>query len=380
MSAAGGLTVLVCDERPHGEQGVCASAGRLVEEDRRLRRGIHVSAQCRVNAATCMLSPVWSRTSARMATPLSCAANLTKPVARLVKRRRRNRVHRIARRKNDQGDGIPAHLTEAARQWVMLDIDGWPLPPGACLRTDPAPVIDEAIHALLPEPFHDAECFWQLSSSAGLRPWRAEGASLLLAVRGARQCLLAGVVPALRTIIDIAPFNAVQPHYIADPKIEGGDDPLPVRTGWRHGAVSEVTLPPLPDVADRRARTSPILQCQGRHGRLARREHRGRPGATWRWRRIGRLPSTSVGGIHAVRHPCDQGGDTERCEVHRGPASRDRGGTEAGSLSMSLGYLDEVYLQRIIDGAFHLIDNAAKSDTPTNLMTARRSSCRQGSA
>ena len=27
-----------------------------------------------------------------------------------------------------------------------------------------------------------------------------------------------------------------------------------------------------------------------------------------------------------------------------------------------MGYLDEVYLHRIIDGAFHLIDNAAKSD------------------
>ena len=26
------------------------------------------------------------------------------------------------------------------------------------------------------------------------------------------------------------------------------------------------------------------------------------------------------------------------------------------------GYLDEAYLHRIIDGAFHLIDNAARSD------------------
>ena len=44
------------------------------------------------------------------------------------------------------------------------------------------------------------------------------------------------------------------------------------------------------------------------------------------------------------------------------------------------GYLDEVYLHRIIDGAFHLIDNAAKSDATMNLITRRRSSCRQGSA
>ena len=46
----------------------------------------------------------------------------------------RNRVHKIARRKNDKGDGIPAHLTEVPRQWIMLDIDGWPLPPAPILR------------------------------------------------------------------------------------------------------------------------------------------------------------------------------------------------------------------------------------------------------
>ena len=40
---------------------------------------------------------------------------------------------RIVRRKNAKPDNIPAHLTEAARAWVLLDIDGWPLPPDSCL-------------------------------------------------------------------------------------------------------------------------------------------------------------------------------------------------------------------------------------------------------
>jgi hypothetical protein len=35
----------------------------------------------------------------------------------------------------------------------------------------------------------------------------------------------------------------VQPHYLADPAVEGGEDPIPRRTGWRHGKVSAVILP-----------------------------------------------------------------------------------------------------------------------------------------
>ena len=99
------------------------------------------------------------------ATPLSCAVNWTKPDDAALAADPRLR---IVRRKNAKPDNIPPHLTEAARAWVLLDVDDWPLPPGACLRVDPAAVIEEAIQALLPEPFHDAECFWQLSSSAGL--------------------------------------------------------------------------------------------------------------------------------------------------------------------------------------------------------------------
>ena len=44
------------------------------------------------------------------------------------------------------------------------------------------------------------------------------------------------------------------------------------------------------------------------------------------------------------------------------------------------GYLDEVYLHRIIVGAFRLIDNAAKSDATDEPEVPRRSSYRQGSA
>ena len=245
-------------------------------------------------------SPRWSKSSAREAMPLSCAANWTKPD---VPHWTPNPEHRIVRRKNAKPDNIPAHLTEAARAWVLLDIDAWPMPPGACLRDDPVAVIEEAIHALLPEPFHDAECFWQLSSSAGFVPGVLKAHLCYWLSEAQDNAYLRAWFEHFAPYIDIAPFNAVQPHFVADPKIEGGDDPLPERTGWRHGEVSEVTLPPLPDVTDRSAPPNPYSRMPRRRVRLARREHRRRPGTAWRWRRIGGLPSASVGGIHAIRHP-----------------------------------------------------------------------------
>ncbi|HME26316.1 MAG TPA: hypothetical protein VKI44_34155 [Acetobacteraceae bacterium] len=62
--------------------------------------------------------------------------------------------------------GAPT-LEEVDRLWVMLDIDGFPLRSLDDLAEDPEGAIDHAIHELLPEPFQDSACWWQLSSSAG---------------------------------------------------------------------------------------------------------------------------------------------------------------------------------------------------------------------
>ena len=73
---------------------------------------------------------------------------------------------RIRRRKHLKG-GVQPTLVEVERQWLMIDVDNWPLRPMDDLAADPELAIDAAIHALLPPAFHDAECWWQLSSSAG---------------------------------------------------------------------------------------------------------------------------------------------------------------------------------------------------------------------
>lgn len=149
------------------------------------------------------------------------------------------------RRRKTHKDGIPPSLMEAPLSWLMIDIDGWPLPDWADLADDPDTVIDAAICALLPTEFHDAACYWHLSSSAGFVPgilkvhlffWLAEPAENAHVKAVLRQCA---------PMADPALYNAAQPHYIADPIIEGAPDPLPRRTGWRKGMDDSVVLPAL---------------------------------------------------------------------------------------------------------------------------------------
>ncbi|MBL6082093.1 hypothetical protein JMJ56_29380 [Belnapia sp. T18] len=163
-----------------------------------------------------------------------------------------NPRHRFRRAKKASKAGKAPTLAEVGRHWLMIDVDGYPLPDHADLADDPEAAIEAAVHDLLPPCFHDVECFWQLSASAGFKPgvlkvhlffWLAEPISnedlkLYLHVHA----------PA----VDRAPYNAAQPHYIADPIIESGHDPLPRRTGWLKGSDDVVTLPAL-DLAELRA-------------------------------------------------------------------------------------------------------------------------------
>lgn len=155
--------------------------------------------------------------------------------------------HTIWRRKHLK-NGIQPTLEEASRRWIMVDVDNWPLPSWGDLADDPEIVLEHAIRELLPEPFHDAECWWQLSSSAGFVPgvlkahlfyWLSEPADNLHIKK-----VLAEYAPA----IDRSLFSAAQPHYVAAPIIQGGPDPIPRRTGWRRGLEPHVILPtPTPD-------------------------------------------------------------------------------------------------------------------------------------
>jgi putative DNA primase/helicase len=273
-----------------------------------------------------------------------------------------NSDYKIARRKNPKPDGIPSHICEAPRRWIMVDIDGYPLPPDADLATDPVRAIDGAIHALLPEPFYDAECFWQLSSSAGFAVGVLKVHLFFWLTEAHDNAHLRQWFKWFAPLVDCAPFSANQPHFITDPKITGGSDPLPARTGWRHGAVAEVSLPDLPPEPERMAAHGTPHQPSGNAGTglhaasiadaLARMGDGDRLDGF-------HAPLLAASMQYAIR--CQKGGVRDDPQfigflLVAIEAAPKRDGRDVAD------YLREPYLRRIIDGAF-LLASAAKSAT-----------------
>ena len=156
----------------------------------------------------------------------------------------------VIRRRKHKKDNIEPPLVETDRRWIMIDVDNWPLPTWADLVDDPAGAIDTAVYALLPEAFHDAECWWQLSASAGcFSPGMLKAHLFFWLSEPANNLHIKAVLKQHAPGVDTSPFNAAQPHYVADPIINGGPDPIPQRTGWRKGLEKAVVLPELIAVA-----------------------------------------------------------------------------------------------------------------------------------
>lgn len=147
---------------------------------------------------------------------------------------------RTIRRRKHLKNNIAPTLEEVPRRWIMIDIDNWPLPSWGDLADDPDTVIEHAVHELLPEPFHDADCWWQLSSSAGFAVGMLKAHLFFWLSEPASNEHIKDVLKQVAPSVDRSPFSAAQPHFIADPIIVGGHDPLPRRTGWRYGLTDEV--------------------------------------------------------------------------------------------------------------------------------------------
>jgi hypothetical protein len=113
------------------------------------------------------------------------------------------------------------------------------------LADDPEAAIQHAISEILPEIFQEATCFWQLSSSAGFSDdvlkvhlfyWLTDPV--------VDPVLKASMLQHAPLVHDRSVYQGVQPHYIAAPIIEGRPDPLPRRTGMIRGLSDAVSLPP----------------------------------------------------------------------------------------------------------------------------------------
>ena len=144
-------------------------------------------------------------------------------------------------------------LVPAPRDWVAVDADSVPPPPGLDLRDGAA--CCGFIRSLLPAEFQEAPCWWQLTAGHLRKPgircrlWflldrEVEDAAL-------RRWAITVNHAAGFTLVDHALFNPTQPHYTARPIFhDEADDPVLVRTGVLPGLVERVKLE-LPQAASR---------------------------------------------------------------------------------------------------------------------------------
>jgi hypothetical protein len=117
-------------------------------------------------------------------------------------------------------DDTTAHL------WLAIDIDKLRLPDGFKPLADPDATVRYAIGETLPPEFHNASCWWQLSSSAGLSLTLSMRLWFLLDRKLATRELKLWLAACPKQL-DRAIFGNAQAIYIAAPVIAaGGRDPL----------------------------------------------------------------------------------------------------------------------------------------------------------
>lgn len=204
----------------------------------------------------------------------------------------RSRCRRLLYDQLEDGVEVPATFEPAARRWLALDFDALPtpqwdhvhlarrreaiardraehheaspiwhvddpgeLPPELCADDlDPAPIdavrdwslVCAAAVATLPPEFQAVTAWWQMTSSAGIKPgvrirlwfWLDRPVRDAEAKRWLEGC---PVDPAL--------YNPVQAHYVAKPIFHRARDPVPKRSGFFWRGANMVAVPELPEPA-----------------------------------------------------------------------------------------------------------------------------------
>jgi hypothetical protein len=139
------------------------------------------------------------------------------------------------------GEPFPAGLLVVPRAWIVLDIEKLPRPPS--ISFDDGAALASYARGLLPEPFKDAACVWQLSGSSG-HPSRPDEIRIHLFFM-----LDAAVFPSAwkrffagSQFVDPSAFDKVKLIFTAAPIIVGGADPIAQRHGVLDGEPV-VTVP-----------------------------------------------------------------------------------------------------------------------------------------
>ena len=136
------------------------------------------------------------------------------------------------------GDAVT--FAPALRRWLALDVDGVPEPLCLTFAAEPEAGVEHVL-GMLPEPFADASCWWQATSSAGIKPgircrlwfWLSRPVS-----DGEAKGWMAGHP------VDRSLFTPVALHYTAAPILAAGmPDPVIRRSGVRRGLSDLVEVP-----------------------------------------------------------------------------------------------------------------------------------------
>ena len=252
-------------------------------------------------------------------------------------------------------DGDPAHIVEAERQWAMIDLDDVPLPPGADLRVDPDRIVHEIIVNFLPSCFHGVTCFYQWSSSAGIKSGFAKLHIYFWLTTPVANAPLRRWVMQSAPFADFHLFNANQPHYVSDPRMTGADDPVPERLGWLNGERETVTLPPLDEIMPKGVRSSSGANGAGPRGFCTSSSIEDALAKL----RNGNVHSALLDAGMQYAFRCQRGGgrDDGAFKTRLRDAVEASATAHGRSLCDVADHLDDGYFNRLIEGAFRLRDS-----------------------
>lgn len=157
--------------------------------------------------------------------------------------------HQLVRRYGVTGHGEAGFFRShpEGQTWLLLDFDGIPTPSAINFIKQPEKAIEYLV-SLMPSYFHGVSYHYHLSSGAGLDGGKTIRAHIWYwldkPVHDDVLRVWAKGINCQGKLIDTALFNAVQPHYTADPIFDGVADPfLGKRSGFIKGKSDAVTLP-----------------------------------------------------------------------------------------------------------------------------------------
>jgi hypothetical protein len=182
-----------------------------------------------------------------------------------------NALRRLYPRRCKDGSIEPATIEDAAHCWLPLDIDSVPARDDVG-EFDPIADPERALACImphLPAELQEADCLWQWTGGAGLKPGIRLRLFFWLSCPMTGAKIKSWLAPYIKTvanpdgIIDGSIFTPTQPIYAAAPLFDDGANPIAQRCGIRRG-WGEVPAPEIAATGGKQGRkdaNTPSDQC-----------------------------------------------------------------------------------------------------------------------